>query len=254
VSTQWIERMAVEIHGSGDAVICIHGLGGTSNTFCPQVAALAGKRIIVPDLLGSGRSPLMEKPSIGGFAQAIFRMADVLGVKSAHVIAHSMGTLVAQHLAAEHGVLVRSLTLLGALPGPSDAFRAGLKARAALARAGGMSDIADTVASAGTSSDTRQRNPAAVAFVRETILRQDPEGYARTCEALADGYPADTARIQCPVLLMTGSDDASTPPSLAQELSAKLTKSRAVILPRCGHWPTVERPDEVNTELKRFIN
>jgi 3-oxoadipate enol-lactonase len=253
VSTQWIERMAVEVNGAGDAVICIHGLGGTANTFCPQVAAFSGKRLILPDLLGSGRSPLPEKPSIGGFVQAIVRMADVLGIKTAHVVGHSMGTLIAQHLAAEHGWLVRSLVLLGALTGPSDAFRAGLKARAALARNGGMSDIADTVSTAGTSADTKQRNPAAIAFVRETILRQNPEGYARTCEALADGYAADTARISCPVLIITGADDASTPPSMAQELAKSLPKSRVVLLPRCGHWPTVERAEEVNAEIRRFV-
>ncbi len=98
---------------------------------------------------------------------------------------------------------------------------ANLGKRAAMARCGGLSDIADQVSSAGTSSDSKQRNPTAVAFVRESILRQDAEGYARTCEALAAGYPADLARITCPVLLITGADDTSTPPSLAQEIAGK---------------------------------
>ena len=253
MSTQWIERMAVEIDGSGDPVICVHGLGGTSNTYCAQMAALTGKRVIRPDLLGSGRSPLIEKPSIGGFVTALIRMADVLGVKSAHWIGHSMGTLILQHLAAEHGSCVRSLTLLGPTPGPTAQVVENLKKRAALARSGGLSEIADQVSTAGTSSDSKQRNPAAVAFVRESILRQDAEGYARTCEALAAGYPADLQRISCPVLLITGSDDTSTPPSLAQELAGKLAKARTVVLPRCGHWLTVEQPDEVNRELRRSV-
>jgi len=115
-----------------------------------------------------------------------------------------------------------------------------------------MSDIADQICTSATSSETRQRNIAAVAFVRESILRQDAEGYARTCEALADGYPADVSRIACPALLVTGSDDTSTPPSLAQELSARMPRSRVVTVPRCGHWLTVEKPEEVNSELRRF--
>jgi len=257
LSTQWIERMAVEIDGSGDPLICIHGLGGTSNTFCPQIGALAERRVIRPDLPCSGRSPLVERPSIGGFVSAIVRMADVLGIKAAHFVGHSMGTLILQHLAAEHGSLVRSLTLLGATPGPSTQMSENLRKRAALARSGGMSDIADQICAGATSSETKQRNISAVAFVRESILRQDAEGYARTCEALAEGYPADVARIACPVLLVTGSDDTSTPISLAQELSARLTRmtrSKVVTLPRCGHWLTVERPEEVNSELRRFIS
>jgi 3-oxoadipate enol-lactonase len=124
--------------------------------------------------------------------------------------------------------------------------------RAALARSGGLSDLADQVSTAGTSSDSKQRNPAAVAFVRESILRQDSEGYARTCEALAAGYPADLQRITCPVLLITGADDTSTPPSLAQEMAGKLAKARTVVLPRCGHWLTVEQPEGVNAELRRM--
>ena len=253
MSTQWIERMAVEIDGSGDPVICVHGLGGTSNTFCTQIATLAGKRVIRPDLLCSGRSPLVENPSIGGFVSALVRMADVLGIASAHWVGHSMGTLILQHLAAEHGSIVRSLTLLGATSGPSAQFTENLRKRAALARSGGMSEIADQVSSAGTSSESKQRNPASVAFARESVLRQAAEGYARTCEALADGYPADLARISAPVLFVTGSDDASTPPSLAQEMAGRLARARVAIVPRCGHWLTLEKPDEVNAELRRFV-
>ena len=38
------------------------------------------------------------------------------------------------------------------------------------------------------------------AFVRELIMRQDPEGYARNCEALAaatDPGPVDCRRCRC---------------------------------------------------------
>ncbi|RYY52990.1 MAG: alpha/beta fold hydrolase, partial [Comamonadaceae bacterium] len=51
-----IEKMLVEDEGEGDAVVCLHGLGGTSNTWTPLMPALAGYRVIRPDLPGSGRS------------------------------------------------------------------------------------------------------------------------------------------------------------------------------------------------------
>lgn len=70
MSSRVIEDMAVEISGDGEPVICIHGLGGTSNTFQPQMSALAGRRVIRPDLAGSGRSDLIDRPpvDIAGFA------------------------------------------------------------------------------------------------------------------------------------------------------------------------------------------
>lgn len=253
MSTQIIERMAVEIDGSGDAVICIHGLGGTSNVFTPQMPVLGSYRVVRPDLLCSGRSPLGEKPSLAGYAECIARMADVLGIRSAHIIGHSMGTIIGQHLAVAHGPQVKSLTLLGAMIELSDASRTGLRARAAKARAEGMADIAESVVQNGLAAETKRSAPVAVALVREMMMRQPPEGYARTCEAMADGYAADLQQIRCPVLILTGEDDQTAPVSVARDLASRLANARVVTLPRCSHWPTVERPDLVNAEIQRFV-
>ncbi len=101
MSANVVAGMAVEISGDGTPVICIHGLGGTSNTYTPQMPALAARRTIRPDLPCSGRSANVDRPSIGSFANAIAKLADMLGVKSAHFVGHSLGTIICQHLAAE---------------------------------------------------------------------------------------------------------------------------------------------------------
>ncbi len=56
MSTQFVERVAVEVDGDGDPVLMIHGLGGTSNVWTPLLPALTRFRTIRPDLPGSGRS------------------------------------------------------------------------------------------------------------------------------------------------------------------------------------------------------
>lgn len=97
MSTQLVERMAVEIDGSGDAVVMIHGLGGTSNTFTPQMSVYGGRFCVVrPDLPGSGRTKTSGALSIQGFAQRIVAMAGALGIERAHLVAHSMGTITEQ--------------------------------------------------------------------------------------------------------------------------------------------------------------
>ena len=48
-----------------------------------------------------------------------------------------------------------------------------------------MAEIAEATLNGGTSPATRRDNPAAAAFVRESLMRQPGEGYGATCEALA---------------------------------------------------------------------
>ena len=71
------------------------------------------------------------------------------------------------------------------LPEPPPAARNALRDRAAKVRAEGMAAIADAIVAAGTSDDTKVNHPSATAYVRESIMGQPAEGYARACEALS---------------------------------------------------------------------
>lgn len=255
MSSHTIARMAVEIEGEGDAVLMIHGLGGTSNTFQPQMAVLTGRcRVIRPDLPGSGRSAVPEELSIGSMVASLVALCAAAGVASAHVVGHSLGTIVAQHLAVERPGLVRSLLLLGALIEPSEPARDAQRKRAAEARSNGMADVAQAVSQASLSAETKAANLPAVAFVRESLMRQPAVGYAMTCEALAAARAADARAIRAPALLITGADDPVAPPSVARQLAEQMAVARAEILPGCGHWASIEKAAEVNRHLAGFLS
>jgi 3-oxoadipate enol-lactonase len=251
----FVQRMAVEIEGTGEPVVMIHGLGGTSNTFTPVLAALAGHRIVRFDLPGSGRSHRVEDPlSLQRFVESVLLVMQRAEVERAHVVAHSMGTIVAAHLAASEPGRVASLALFGPLLAPPEPARAAIRARAAQAREGDMQPIADALVATSVSGETRARRPAAVAFVRESLMRQDPEGYARTCEALAEMEAADTSRIDCPTLLVTGDEDVVAPPHAVRMMGERIAGSRVEVLRGCGHWTPVEKPEECAGLLKRFLS
>ena len=143
---------------------------------------------------------------------------------------------------------------------PPDAARAAIRTRATKARGdsgAGMHEIALALVQAALSADTRQRQPQAVAFVRESLMRQDGESYARNCEALADAQAAAVDRIEAPVLLVTGDEDGVAPPQAVRAMAERLHSAKAtrvVVLPRCGHWTPVERPEECQRELREWLS
>jgi pimeloyl-ACP methyl ester carboxylesterase len=246
--------MNLEIDGQGDPVVFVHGLGGTSNTFSPMLDSFARFRCIRPDLPGSGRSPSPnEALTFETMTAAIIEVLQVIAGTPAHLVAHSMGTLVAQHVAVEAPDRVRSLSLFGPIVRPGEAARQRLRERAAAARHQGMVAVANAVAAAGLSSFTRSASPVTLAFVRESHMRQDPEGFAQSCEALADAKEADLRLIRCPVVIATGDEDAIAPPSVAHGLADRLKGARVKIFDRCGHWTPLERPKECGKLAAEFV-
>jgi 3-oxoadipate enol-lactonase len=246
--------IVAEVEGDGFPVVMVHGLGATSNLFQPQMEALRAYRVIRVDLPGSGRSPVPAgTPTIAGFAEAVVSVMKVLGATQAHFVGHSLGTIVCQMIAATQPSFVRSMILFGAIAEPTDATRAALGNRVKLARSEGMAPIADQIIGGALSASTRTTQPVTVAFVRESIMRQNPEGYAKTCEALAAVQAVDARLISAPTLLVTGDADAVNPPSVAEALRARISGASLSIVDRAGHWLPVEKPAECNQRIADFL-
>ena len=52
----WVDRMAVDVRGGGDAIVFVHGLGGSMNAWTTLLPALGRWRCIRPELPGAARS------------------------------------------------------------------------------------------------------------------------------------------------------------------------------------------------------
>jgi 3-oxoadipate enol-lactonase len=254
------DRVATEDEGEGDVVFCVHGLGGSSNTFTPLMPALTRHRVLRIDLPGSARSQRVEGSlSIQRFVDAVLSACTRLNVTHAHFVGHSLGTIVCQHVAIAAPKLVRSLALFGPLMAPPDPARTALRARAVKARSegtAGMQDITQTLVNTALSADSRTRLPLAVAFVRESLMRQEGDAYARSCDALADAVSAAVETIELPVLLVTGDEDGVAPPQAVRAMAERFHRARSMrvaIMPGCGHWTPVERAEECQRELRDFL-
>ena len=165
-----------------------------------------------------------------------------------------MGTLICQYMAVNEPELVQSLVLFGPILEPPVPARQGLKERADAARKDGMAGIADAVSNASISETSRSSNLVTASFVRESLMRQDPSGYASHCEALSNAHPARHAAIGCPTLLVAGSDDPVAPVAMAKELESRIEKCKLEVIPDIGHWMTIEACERSATLLRTHLD
>jgi 3-oxoadipate enol-lactonase len=247
-------ELAVEVEGAGPPVLMAHGLGGTSNFYQVQADALLDRfTVIRVDFAGAGRSPVADNISIDSHADDLAEVLDQLGHDSAAVIGHSAGTLAVRSLAARYPDKVSKLALLGAVAEPADAARQAQRDRAAVLRDKGTAAVAPGVVANALSEQTRRDKPEVAAFVRELVMRQDAEGYARNCEALAAATDPGPIDPQLPLLLITGTDDKVGPPGVAQALAEAHGSAVVEIVEGIGHWTALEAAAEVTEQLQKFL-
>jgi pimeloyl-ACP methyl ester carboxylesterase len=232
-----------EVHGRGEAIMMIHGLGGSANMFEAQVWALRERFMLIrPDLPGFGQSCELCAEPLNQVVDRLLGLVDELKLDTFHCVGHSLGTLLCRSIAIRAPKRIRTLTLFGPLHEPAAPMQSALKARARRVRAEGMRPFVDESLATALGLNVTRNQPAALAYVRESLSRSSPEAYADYCEQLANyRLPAQTGMYP-PTLLVSGDADRITPPDLAELLSRSMEKSRVEVLTDCGHWSPLEAP------------
>ncbi|GAA1883557.1 hypothetical protein GCM10009715_32400 [Paeniglutamicibacter psychrophenolicus] len=249
------KRLFIETAGTGPDIVMVHGLGGTTNFFEPLVASLADRfRVARYDFNGHGRSPLAEELTLESLVAELALVIESRTVSGrAHLVGHSMGTLIVQQLASTRPDLVQDVVLLGPVREQAPAAQDATRARAALVRDKGMVAVADAIANGATAAEAAIENPLVRPFVREMLLGQDPEAYAQACEALAGARNPDLSTIESRVLLLTGNEDKVSTPAANEAMAAELDRAEMLVAPGTGHWTVPEAPDFVVAAVLDFL-
>ncbi len=98
------DRVAYRDEGSGEVLLLIHGMAGSSDAWRELIPRLAKNyRVVAPDLIGHGQS---TKPrgdySLGAFAVFLRDFLDELGIARATIVGHSLGGGVAMQFIYQH--------------------------------------------------------------------------------------------------------------------------------------------------------
>jgi pimeloyl-ACP methyl ester carboxylesterase len=256
----------VRIHarhiGSGPAVVCLHSSGSSSAQWRELIAVLGhDHRVIVPDLLGHGRSPAAPAP-VSALAQDAAQVAALVAEhESVHLVGHSYGAAVALRVALAQPERVRSLALyepvvFGALRDHAE-----------------DESLWHEVVQAGRTFAMRARQRQVLAAGRGFVdywsgpgrwLALGAErqlGIARRMPVIVSHFEAlfawsaseELRRIGQPVLLMRGERTRRVAARVAERLAGALPNVSSMVVPGAGHLGPITHATAVNAHIARFV-
>lgn len=255
----FIELNGVRHHylsrGEGPPVVLVHGLGGSLHVWHGVIENLAlHHHVVALDLRGHGRSDGAGGTfSIGSFASDVEALLGALELPAVTLVGHSLGSLVAQQLAATRPEAVDTLVLVGGISYFEPPMKQAYVERAERVESGGMDALVDEWLPGALAPRTAAEHPQLVGLLRELFLRNDPVSYAKSCRALATMPAIGRERIGQPTLLMVGDHDRSTPIAMTEELHRDIPVSEVRVLPGAAHWASLECPDAIAAALLEWL-
>ena len=244
-----------EIAGDGPPLLLVAGIASDMASWGPLPPLLAGRRLILLDNRGSGRTRAGGPLGIDGMADDCAALLAHLGEGPVDVVGHSMGgviglalaataphrvkrlvTMASGTIAAPARVLLRDMARLYPLLPPEDWFRLLYQW---LFSPAFFADEANVAAAAAAS--------AAYPW------RQSPSDFARQVAAI-DGFSGfDAAAIRCPVLAIAAGNDLLAPPAAVAALHAGIAGVEFVTIPGAAHSVHWEKPAEIAAALAGFL-
>lgn len=102
---------------------------------------------------------------------------------------------------------------------------------------------------------SRIEDAAFMAPLREMALRQTPDDYVREVRALLNRPDSDdVARaVSCPTLVIAGDSDPLSTPVRNAEIQRLIPHARLITYENCAHFPMLEYPERMNTELRNWL-
>ena len=243
---------------NGPCVVFIHGALNDHSvwTLLARWYAHHGHRVLAVDQPGHGRSDGPPLASVEALADWVLALLDAAGVQAAHLVGHSMGSLIALEAAARAPARAAGLVMVGtAYPMKvSDALLTTARddpSRAiAMVNAFSHSSLASKPSYPGPGAWLRGGSSALMHRIQSDAEGNLFEHDFRVCDAYAGGMEA-AARVTCGAHLIVGSRDVMTPAKATTELAGTL--NAAVSRISSGHALMQEAPDAVLNAMRQAI-
>ncbi|ABM09404.1 alpha/beta fold hydrolase [Paenarthrobacter aurescens] len=260
-----VARVQESSEGGGDfADVYLHGAAGSWTTFQPLLSDTPERDRVLIDLPGWGDSTQgaqLETATIEAMAGAVVEVLTALGNNKWNIVGHSMGGVLALHIAAAWpGSTVSVVAVSATTLGVAGSVKSPWRGLAKMPWFVGMLLLMNTTAVFGNAGRALIRgvghtplmrlllsplfaDPAAVpsGLIRRLAQEARPASFSAAARAIALYDFGQWRRISCPVLAMRGDHDAFTPASDHSQLASLGPHVQIVTVTECGHFAIAEQ-------------
>ena len=252
--------MAVDVSGSGPAIVFLHAGIADRRMWEPQRRFFAGDyRVISYDLRGFGETPLEPGPFS---PRADLRDLLVrLGAAPAVIVGSSFGGKIALEAVVQYPEIARALVLVGAPLGGRDwgaAFEADEAEIEAACTAGEFERAAAVDLRLWVDGPYRTAADLEPAF-REQARRLARHVYEVAVDVDARPEPLEPPAVErlgavrVPTLVVVGELDQPAMREMAEVMANGIPGARLIAIPNAAHLPSLERPEVFNHILGQFL-
>jgi len=255
-----------QIHGRGEPLILIAGMGADHRSWFPQIATFR-RHYTVITFDGRGIGKTDRPPELYSFetlAEDVAGLMDVLSVESAHVLGESLGGIVAQETAIKFPQRGKRLVLANTSVGTGVEMELHPDLLKSYGQPQGLGqgefdptkvDISRAMKAMIALSFNRPTYRLAMTLMATIYVRPSAfKGMAEQIKAISSYSTLDRLHlIQNPTLVITGTGDRIVPPRMSDVLAAGIPNARLVKVEGGSHALHVEMSRRFNQEVLNFL-
>jgi 3-oxoadipate enol-lactonase len=245
--------------GEGPSIVLLHAFPVDHALWQPVAERLATRyRVVLMDLRGHGGSDSGQGPAtMEKHANDVVRVCDAAGVGKAAFGGVSIGGYVLLEFWRRYHPRVAALILADTrAQADSEQARAARLQAADDVEKNGPDAFLDSLVPKLLGETTRRNRPDLVASARVMMNRMTVAGIAAVQRGMAvrpDSVPT-LSSIDVPTLLLFGDEDTVTSAAYGELLRCSIPNSRLQIVPQGGHFAVFERPDDVLSLMRNFLD